>query len=215
MNTAKSRVRLSAHEAGPLLSYVREDDTHETLLARLEAMVGGSTSTDWSSLRLAVVCRDNIPRFIPRANVSSPRTTPAVVLSGSETKMTHLPAEEKGADMMQVEEQAEEKKGDLEELEGGYVAGGGVSENEGDETSKGEKKVEVAGKVVWQLFQKYYPDFTLFAERPSSTPLLSQQHLPLLGLQRPTAEQSSMGGKGGGKSNGDGVRRVNSGVKIN
>jgi hypothetical protein len=79
MNTAKARYRVSEREAGPLLSYVREDDTREDLMARLEALVGPDTDTDWGTLRLAVVgSRDNIPHFIPRtaaAVSSSPRSS--------------------------------------------------------------------------------------------------------------------------------------------
>ena len=196
MNTAMCRAPLSETDAGPLLSYVREDDTHETLVSRLEVLIGEGTDTDWESLRLAVVSPQNVPHFLPRARAASPRALTVPNESVAEAK-----------------EQEKEKESE-EEGGGHYVIDEGIRMEE--EALPQEQEQE---NMVWKLFQQHYPD--LFAEDGRSSGglgLLNGGSLPLLGLQHPTAEQPG-GSKGKGNGNGGssarGVRRGTSGVKIN
>ena len=78
LNSARTRPRISETEAGPFFCYVREDDTHETLVRRLEEMAGSDTDTEWSSVRMAIVSgRDSVPHFIPR-DAATPHRVPAL-----------------------------------------------------------------------------------------------------------------------------------------
>jgi hypothetical protein len=51
------------------MSYIREDDSFESLTARLSSVTG---EVDWSGLRLAIVV-DKVPFFIARNSVSTNR----------------------------------------------------------------------------------------------------------------------------------------------
>jgi hypothetical protein len=169
MQVARPRNRLSDVEAGPFISYLREDDTYDTLVARLADQVGDDTNTDWDKMRLAIVTNDQKPHFIPRQTPSSPRTSNALQNEASEALITEI----------------------------------GVPTGEGkDDTS-----------TVWDLFLKYFP-VVANLDATCQPEAFDCSVLPLLGLQHPTADQSSKSKKGNVSSN-RGVRRVNSGIKIN
>mmetsp|Transcript_25746 Transcript_25746/g.43375 ORF Transcript_25746/g.43375 Transcript_25746/m.43375 type:complete len:1590 (+) Transcript_25746:156-4925(+) len=189
MHIAKARVRLVEREIGPFLSYVREDDTHETLLTRLASQVGEDTNTDWEKMRLALVGIDQQPHFIPRAAATSPRVGPTVSPIGD------------------VHTSTVTMKDDTDE----YATGEGLPMEEEEEA-----KEEVETSEVWKMFQKHFPLFTTENVK-FPTNGIDCASLPLLGLQYATAEQVNKSKSGGNSSTVStrGVRRVNSGVKIN
>mmetsp|Transcript_6273 Transcript_6273/g.9471 ORF Transcript_6273/g.9471 Transcript_6273/m.9471 type:complete len:1457 (+) Transcript_6273:112-4482(+) len=55
--------------SGPCLSYIREDDTFESVVHRLSVITG---ELDLATVRLAVVCKQNIPHYISRVHDSTP-----------------------------------------------------------------------------------------------------------------------------------------------
>ena len=53
-----------ASPSGPCVTYVREDDTVETLLHRISALTG---QNEWDAIRVAVVCSKRRPHYLSRA----------------------------------------------------------------------------------------------------------------------------------------------------
>jgi hypothetical protein len=153
MNLASPRNRVSEADAGPILSYVREDDTHATLVTRLMGVVGEHTNTDWGRLRMAVVDEGQVPHFIPRGQAGGTGGGGAAAAAAG----------------------GREKEQEREES---YSVGEGVVSMDVEHQEQ-EQEQQGGETLVWSLFDESYPNYTrahLVPPAHAALPLLGLQH---------------------------------------